>query len=95
MAGEAHSGELAVLAAQRLQPDVVLMDVRMPGIGGIAAAARIKADRPSTLVVLISSLHPEDLPLPQGDRAMDAIIWKSRLVPRLLDETWLGFRDRL
>jgi DNA-binding NarL/FixJ family response regulator len=94
IAGEACCGEQAVVAAQRLQPDVVLMDMRMPGMGGIAAGARIKADRPATLVVLISTTRPDDLPLPRGDRAMDVVIWKSRLAPRLLDETWLSFRDR-
>ena len=43
IAGEAQSGEEAVVAAHELRPDMVLMDVRMPGIGGIKAAERIKA----------------------------------------------------
>jgi DNA-binding NarL/FixJ family response regulator len=95
IAGEAHSGEHAVVAAKRMRPDVVLMDVRMPGLGGIAAGPLIKAECASTLVVLISSTHPDDLPLPRGGHGMDAFIWKCRLAPRLLDETWLSFRDRL
>jgi CheY-like chemotaxis protein len=41
--GEAESGERAVEAAQELQPDLILMDIRMPGLGGIGAAKRIKA----------------------------------------------------
>jgi DNA-binding NarL/FixJ family response regulator len=94
IAGEARCGEDACAAAQLLQPDMVLMDVRMPGLGGIAASERIKADRPATLVVLISSVHPDDLPLAPGERVVDAVIWKSRLAPRLLDETWLSFRER-
>ena len=43
LAGEAQSGEEAVVAAHELRPDMVLMDVRMPGIGGLKAAERIKA----------------------------------------------------
>lgn len=39
--GEAASGEEAVILAQRVQPDVLLMDVRMPGLGGIAATEAI------------------------------------------------------
>lgn len=39
--GEAASGEEAVIIAQRVQPDVLLMDVRMPGLGGIAATEAI------------------------------------------------------
>ena len=93
MVGEAQSGEDAVAAARKLRPDMVLMDVHMPGLGGLAAAERIKADSPSTLVVLISTTHPDDLP-PRGSRVgADAIVWKSRLGPRLLDEIWQKHTD--
>jgi DNA-binding NarL/FixJ family response regulator len=91
--GEAQSGEGAVAAARELHPDMVLMDVHMPGLGGLAAAERIKADSPSTLVVLISTTHPDEL-LTQGGRAgTDAIVWKSVLAPRLLDEIWQEHAD--
>jgi CheY-like chemotaxis protein len=68
------------------------MDVLMPGIGGIEAAEQIKAARPSTVIVLVSSTHPDDLPLQAADRYADAVIWKSLLEPRLLDEIWLRQR---
>lgn len=91
--GEADSGERAVEAARELAPDVVLMDVRMPGLGGIAAAKRIKAARPSTFVVLISTAHPDELALEGDDTVADVVIWKSELAPQLLDQIWLRYRD--
>lgn len=87
--GQAESGEQGVEVARQLQPDMVLMDVRMPGLGGINAAKRIKAGRPSTLVVLISTTHPSELRLKLDDISADAVIWKSELEPKLLDEIWL------
>jgi CheY-like chemotaxis protein len=48
------------------------MDVWMPGMGGIAAAREIKTFRPSTPVVLISTTHPDELPLEPDDMSADA-----------------------
>src|SRR5215470_7108650 len=60
-AAEADSGERAVAVARVLHPDLVLMDVEMPGLGGIEAARLIKRDLPATVVVLVSADHPDDL----------------------------------
>ena len=87
--GEADNGEDAVAAAEQLKPDMVLMDVHMPGIGGINAAEKIKATRPTTLIILISTTHPDELPPGASGRSIAAVIWKSVLHPRLLDEIWL------
>jgi two-component system response regulator NreC len=56
--GEASSGEEAVTAVQSLQPEVVLMDVAMPGIGGIEATRRIKAAHPQ-VAVLALTMHED------------------------------------
>ena len=90
--GVARSGEGAIEAARDLEPDMVLMDVWMPGLGGIAAARQIKACRPSTLMVLISTARPDEVPLEAEDVFADAVICKSELDPRLLDDIWLRYR---
>jgi len=57
--GEADSTSSAVEATLRLQPDLVLMDVDMPGGGGIEATRRIKAELPTTRVVMLT-VHDDD-----------------------------------
>jgi two-component system, NarL family, invasion response regulator UvrY len=84
LAGEAQSGERAVELAKELAPDMVVMDVLMPGIGGLEAAERIKAVCPPALVVLVSTTHPDELPPGAGGE----VIWKCRLGAGLLDEIW-------
>jgi len=51
--GEAGSGEEAISQAQRLSPDVILMDVKMPGMGGIEAIRQLKASQfPANVIVM-------------------------------------------
>jgi DNA-binding NarL/FixJ family response regulator len=52
--GEASSGEEAIQAVDKLTPDVVFMDVRMPGISGIDATKEIRHDHPETRVILFT-----------------------------------------
>jgi DNA-binding NarL/FixJ family response regulator len=52
--GEAGSGEQAIEDAGELRPDVVFMDVRMPGMGGIEAARAIRQASPETKVILVT-----------------------------------------
>jgi DNA-binding NarL/FixJ family response regulator len=52
--GEASSGEEALQKAQELEPHVVLMDIRMPGMSGIEATRRIKAVSPTTSVIMLT-----------------------------------------
>lgn len=58
--GEAADGEQAVAAAQRLRPDVTLMDVRMPGVDGIEATRRLSAlEVPVTRVLVLTTFDTE------------------------------------
>jgi two-component system, NarL family, invasion response regulator UvrY len=85
-AGEASSGEEAVMLVPTIRPDVVLMDVHMPGMGGLRAAEiLVRAHRGLTLALI--SVDPIELPpgcLLRG-RGI-AALGKHELCPRVLLE---------
>ena len=54
LVGEAANGEEAIAAVARLQPDIVVMDIRMPALDGIAAAREIRARAPHVKIIGLS-----------------------------------------
>ena len=60
--GEAESGEQAIELARLHQPDVVLLDVNMPGIGGVETTRRLLQSVPSAKVLAVSGLSEEPYP---------------------------------
>jgi DNA-binding NarL/FixJ family response regulator len=58
--GEAGDGEEAISLAADLQPDVILMDLGMPGVGGIEATRRILRTSPHIAILVISMFEDED-----------------------------------
>ena len=54
LVGEAANGEEAIAAVARLQPDIVVMDIRMPALDGIAAARQIRAKAPQVQIIGLS-----------------------------------------
>ncbi len=58
--GEAASGEEAARLCEEFAPDVVLLDLIMPGIGGVEAARRIKQVSPRTHIVVLTSFHEDE-----------------------------------
>jgi DNA-binding NarL/FixJ family response regulator len=91
---EADSGEAGVASARALQPDVVLIDVQMPGLDGVCAANEIKELRPETLVLLISTTHPCELRAEAFESRADGVLWKGELCPKVLGDLWTSYAER-
>ena len=66
--GEASDGAEAVLMAQRLRPDVILMDVTMPEMDGVEACRQVRLDLPGTQVVMLT-MHADQEVLASAIRA--------------------------
>lgn len=60
--GETNSGEQAIEEARALKPDVIMMDVKMPGIGGLEATRRILLHNPAAKVLVVTACGDEPYP---------------------------------
>jgi two-component system, NarL family, invasion response regulator UvrY len=89
--GEAASGEEAIGVVAEVEPQLVLVDVRMPGMGGIEAARRIGAAHPEAVVVLISIQDPADLPFAVEASGAAVLIRKQDFGATLLSELWARY----
>jgi len=86
--GESTSGEASVLASAELSPDLVLMDVNLPGIGGLEATRRLRA-RQAPPVVLLLSTYDEDAGAHfVVECGAAAYVTKSAFGPDRLREVW-------
>ncbi|MEH1125566.1 response regulator transcription factor [Micromonospora sp. CPCC 206061] len=83
--GEAADGGAAVRLAEQVHPDVVLMDLRMPGVDGTAATARILARRPSTRVVVLTTFDDDDHLYPALAAGAFGFLVKDATPDELLD----------
>lgn len=88
VAGEAASGEESLEAARILQPELVLMDVNLPGISGIEAARRIHEAFPRIVVLLLSTRDALEFVGPVAESGAASYIPKSEFSPQRLIEVW-------
>lgn len=88
VSGEAESGEQAVELAAQQHPDLVLMDINLPGINGIEATRRIKAALPDTTVILLSTYSEGDLPADARTCGAIEYVHKEDFGPSLVQEIW-------
>jgi DNA-binding NarL/FixJ family response regulator len=94
LAGEVGSGAEAIRAVEALRPDLVLLDVRMPGLDGIETAHRIAALESPAVVVLVTGHDPEDMGELAQAAGAAALVPKERLRPRVLRDIWAAHRPR-
>ena len=87
--GEAETGEDSVTMASDLKPDLVLMDVNLPGINGLDATRQILSDRGDAVIVLLLSTYEEEEYAPRAaECGAAAYIPKSAFEPDRLEAAW-------
>jgi DNA-binding NarL/FixJ family response regulator len=86
--GEAETGEAGVEAARELRPDLVLMDVNLPGIDGTEATRKILAEPDPPVVFLVSTYEPAEYESKAAECGAAAYIAKSTFGPDRLAEAW-------
>ncbi|HET7688748.1 MAG TPA: response regulator transcription factor [Nocardioidaceae bacterium] len=84
--GTADSGEGALEQVAALQPDVVLMDLRMPGIGGLEAMRRLATTGDQTRVLVLTTIETDEIVYDALRAGASGFLLKS--VPR--EQLWLG-----
>jgi DNA-binding NarL/FixJ family response regulator len=92
LVGEAETGEDSVEMAQRLHPDLILMDVNLPGMDGVEATRRIKEQAESVVVLLLSTYSAEDYGPRVAESGASAFIPKSEFGPERLAQAWAAAR---
>jgi two-component system, NarL family, invasion response regulator UvrY len=90
---EAETGEAAVEMAEAQRPELVLMDINLPGINGIEATRRIKAALPGTVVILLSTYSEGDLPADARSCGAIEYVHKEDFGPSLVEELWARSRS--
>ncbi|HVL03206.1 MAG TPA: EAL domain-containing protein, partial [Acidimicrobiales bacterium] len=86
LVGEASDGREAVALARHHQPDLVLLDLAMPGVGGLEALPLIRAVAPQARVVVLSALDPADVARTAQDEGAAGYVCKGGSPDRFLDE---------
>lgn len=91
VAGEVETGEASVDAARELRPDLILMDVNLPGISGLEATRRILAEAKegwSVVVLMLSTYEAGEYATPATDAGADAFISKGDFSSERLKAAW-------
>jgi pilus assembly protein CpaE len=88
LVGEAGNGIEAITLAEDVHPDLVLMDINMPEMGGIEATRKIMAELPDTVVILCSTYGVSDLPAEAATSGARAYVHKEQLDATTIRRLW-------
>jgi len=91
--GEAATGEDSVISARVLKPDLILMDMNLPGISGLEATAQILAELAPPVVLVLSTYEPEEYAPRAVEAGAAAYIPKSVFDPAVLAAAWEAARS--
>ncbi|QUX92639.1 two-component system response regulator UvrY [Marinomonas sp. A3A] len=83
--GVVHSGEEAIIQSKILLPDIILMDVHMPGIGGLGATKEIKRILPKTKIIALSALDDNLYPVKLLEAGASGYLTKGTNTSELLE----------
>jgi DNA-binding NarL/FixJ family response regulator len=86
--GEATSGEQALELTDELRPDLVVMDINLPGMSGVDATRQLTARHPETVAILVSTYEVNALPHGASTSGALAYLHKEHLDPDLIEELW-------
>lgn len=86
--GAVESAEEGLAGVDRLRPDLVLMDVNLPGIDGVEASRRLRGSHPSIRVILLSSYDEAEFADLTADCGAAAYVPKASFGPDRLEELW-------
>jgi DNA-binding NarL/FixJ family response regulator len=87
--GTAMDGAEALSLAAKVHPDLVLLDLQMPGMSGLEVASRLASEFPDILVVIVTGLDAPKLGLRLSDRGVYGLVSKQRMnyeLPEMLDQ---------
>lgn len=93
--GTAANGQEAYAMAQRLQPDVVLMDVRMPVMDGVQSLKLIKRELPQTKVIVLTTFNDEEYIVSALANGADGFLLKDLEGQQLIDAVKTAVKDQL
>ena len=86
--GEAGSGEEALELVASLAPDLVVMDINLPGMNGVEATRLIAAGHPAPVVLLVSTYEADDLPMGASTSGALAYVHKEHFDADLVEQLW-------
>ena len=82
---EANSGEQAIALSNEYQPDIILMDIKMPGIGGLEATRTIAQNQPMVNVIALTVCYNEPYPSQLMEAGASGYLTKDTEVPEMLN----------
>jgi DNA-binding NarL/FixJ family response regulator len=86
-------GEEALAVVSRVDPELVLLDIRMPGLGGHETSRLLRTGGSRARIVLVSAFGPFLLPVGVESCGANAILHKGEVSPRRLSAVWRGLKS--